>query len=297
MTLDQLKIFVAAAEREHVTRAAEALNLSQSAVSSAIFLLERTYGVKLFHRVGRGIVLTEAGKFFLGEARAILARTQSAEIALGEFLGLARGRLSIHASQTISSYFLPAYLVRFHSRFPGIELAVAVGNTAQVARAITHGEAELGFIEGPAPDPLLAAEPVGTDEMIIVVAPGHPWANKKQLSTADLTSGNWVLREDGSGTRAVFTEAMAALGVDPGSLHVAIALPSNEAVRAAVEAGLGATALSSLVCTDSLAAGKLVKLKTRLPRRVFNAVQHVEHYRSRAVAALLALIKEAEAAR
>jgi DNA-binding transcriptional LysR family regulator len=294
MTLDQLRIFVAVAEREHVTRAAEILNLSQSAVSSAIFLLERSYGVKLFHRVGRGIVLTEAGKFFLGESRAILARTQAAEIALGEFLGLARGRLTIHASQTISSYFLPAYLVQFHLRFPGIELAVAVGNTAQVARAVTHGEAELGFIEGPAPDPMLAAEPVGTDEMIIVVAPDHPWANKKKLSADDLISQDWVLREDGSGTRAVFTEAMAALGIDPRKLRVALALPSNEAVRAAVEAGLGATALSSLVCTDSLAAGKLIKLKTKLPRREFNAVQHIEHYRSRAVAALLALIQEAE---
>jgi DNA-binding transcriptional LysR family regulator len=293
MTLDQLRIFVAAAEREHVTKAAEALNLSQSAVSSAIFLLERAYGVKLFHRVGRGIALTEAGRFFLGEARAILARTQSAEIALGEYLGLARGRLTIHASQTISSYFLPPHLARFHARFPGIELVVAAGNTAQVARAVTLGDAELGFIEGPAPDPMLAAEPVGTDEMIIVVAPGHPWAARKKPSAAELLAENWVLREDGSGTRAVFTEAMAALGIDPGKLRVALALPSNEAVRVAVESGLGATALSSLVCTDSLAAGKLIKLKTALPRREFNAVQHVEHYRSRAVAALLALIKEA----
>ena len=208
MTLEQLRIFVAVAEREHVTRAAEFLNLTQSAASSAISLLEQEYGVRLFHRVGRGIALTEAGRFFLEEARAILARVQSAEMALGEFSGLSRGRLTIHASQTIASYFLPQHLVRFHSRFPGIELEVAVGNTAQVARAVIQGEAELGFVEGPVNDPLLAVESVGTDQMVIVVAPDHRLAKGKALSTGDLVAENWVLREDGSGTRAVFTEAV-----------------------------------------------------------------------------------------
>ena len=291
MTLEQLRIFVAVAEREHVTRAAETLNLTQSAASSAISLLEQKYGIKLFHRIGRGIALTEAGKFFLEEARAILARAQSAEAALGEFSGLARGRLTIHASQTIASYFLPPHLVRFHARFPGVELGVAVGNTAQVARAVIQGEAELGFVEGPVSDPLLAVESVGTDQMILVVAPNHPLANRKAISTDDLLAENWVLREDGSGTRAVFTEAISALGVDPAQLRIAIALPSNEAVRATVEAGIGATALSSLVCVESLASGKLVKLNAKLPKREFNAVQHVEHYRSRAVAAFLGLVR------
>jgi DNA-binding transcriptional LysR family regulator len=292
MTLEQLKVFAAVAEREHVTRAGEFLNLTQSAVSSAIAALEQEFSLKLFHRVGRGIVLTEAGKFFLPEARAILARAQSTRAAMGEFSGLARGRLTIHASQTISSYFLPSHLVTFHARFPGVELAVSVGNTAQVVHAIMNGEAELGFVEGPVADPHLAVEVVGTDQMIIVVAPGHPWARKTSVSVADLVAGNWVLREDGSGTRAVFVDALSALGVDPLKLRVSIALPSNEAVRLAVEQGAGAAALSSLVCAKSIAAGSLVRVKAELPKRDFHAVQHVDHYRSRSVAALLSLINE-----
>ena len=290
MTLEQLRIFVAVAEREHVTRAAEFLNLSQSAVSSAISLLEQKFGLKLFHRVGRGISLTEAGKFLLVEARVILTRARSVEDAIGEFSGLTRGRLTIHASQTIASYFLPPRLVHFHAMYPGIELVVVAGNTAQVARAIAHGEAELGFVEGPIADPQLAVEPVGTDEMMIVIPPQHRWAQKEVLTPEDLVSETWVLREDGSGTRAVVADALASLGVDPRKLRINIALPSNEAVRAAVEAGIGTTALSSLVCADSLAAGKLVKAAVELPARRFNAVQHIEHYRSRAVAALLSLI-------
>ncbi len=291
MTLEQLRIFAAVAEREHVTRAAEALNLTQSAASSAISALEQQFGLKLFHRVGRGITLTEAGRFFFQEARAILARVQSAEMAMGEFSGMARGRLTIHASQTIASYFLPDRLVRFHARFPGIELVVAVGNTAQVARAVLQGEAELGFVEGPARQPQLVSERVGTDQMVIVVAPTHPWAGQQSVSAQDLAAESWVLREDGSGTRAVFAEALHSLGVAPEDLRAAIALPSNEAVRAAVEGGAGAAALSSLVCAESLAAGRLVKVPLSLPQREFNAVQHMERYRSRTVTALLSLIR------
>lgn len=292
MTLEQLRIFIAVAEREHVTRAGEYLNLTQSAVSSAIAALEQEFGLKLFHRVGRGIIQTEAGKFFLIEARAILSRVQASKAAMSEFSGLIRGRLTIHASQTISSYFLPGHLVAFHNEFPGIELVVSIGNTAQVVHAVMNGDAEIGFVEGPVSDPRLAVEVVGSDQMIIVVSPKHDWARKASVGVADLIAGNWVLREDGSGTRAVFADALSVIGVDPSKLSVNIALPSNEAVRQAVEQGAGAAALSSLVCAESIASGRLVRVKAKLPKRDFHAVQHVDHYRSRSVAALLRMIHE-----
>ena len=292
MTLEQLRAFVAVAEREHVTRAAEHLNLTQSAVSSAVAALEQEFGIKLFHRVGRGITQTEAGKFFLVEATAILARAEAARTGMNEFTGLTRGRLTIHASQTISSYFLPPYLVEFHNQFPGVELVVSAGNTAQVAQAVATGSAELGFIEGPVSDPRLSTTIVGTDEMTVVVAPNHPWAGRSSLMLEDLAAGPWVLREDGSGTRAVFTEALGALGVDTAQLRLQIALPSNEAVRRTVEQGAGAAALSLLVCTESIAAGRLVRINVKLPKRQFYVVQHVDHYRSRIVTAFLNSIDE-----
>src|SRR5579863_6888081 len=153
MTLEQLRVFVAVAERQHVTRAAEALNIAQSAVSAAVAALEGRHGAKLFHRVGRGIELTEAGALFLVEARAVLARADSAELVLSELSGLKRGALSVYASQTIASYWLPRYLVAFRRAYPGVAIRLSVGNTSQVAAAVRAGAADLGFVEGAVEEP------------------------------------------------------------------------------------------------------------------------------------------------
>ena len=294
MTFEQLRIFMAVAEREHVTRAARALDLTQSSVSAAVASLEREFGTKLFHRVGRGIALTEAGRLFLDETRSILARADAASALMRDVVGLARGRLSIKASQTIASHVLPSALVGFHRTYPGIVLAVSLGNSSDVARAVLDGSVELGFVEGPASalaSPQLAAELIGHDELALIVPPGHPWSGKTDLGAAELAAGTWVLREDGSGTRAVFIDAMAGLGVKAASLDIAIELPSNEAVLAAVAAGAGAAILSLSVCADGIATGRIARVPLALERRAYYAVQHAERTRSRAVAALLAILR------
>lgn len=294
MTLDQLRVFAVVAELEHITRAAENLAMAQSAVSGAIAALEREYGTKLFHRVGRRIALTEGGRLLLEEARGILGRVAAADFAMREFTGLARGRLAIKASQTIANHFLPPRLVSFHERYPGVSLAIAVGNSAEVARAILDGDVELGFVEGPegpSPDPQLATEPVAEDPLVMVVAPGHPWSAKAKLSPEDLAATRWVVREDGSGTRAFLAKTLAELGVSYDRLNVVVELPSNEAVLAAVLAGAGATVLSERVCCDALDAERLVRLPIALSPRAFYAIQHVDRYRSRAVAAFLEVLR------
>ena len=131
MTLEQLRLFVAVAECEHVTRAAEILHRTQSAVSSAIASLERGSGVALFHRVGRRIQLTEEGRVFLTEARAVLAQAAAAERALSDLAGLKRGMLSVMASQTIASYWLPQRLVAFRAKHPHVAVKALIGNTAE----------------------------------------------------------------------------------------------------------------------------------------------------------------------
>jgi DNA-binding transcriptional LysR family regulator len=290
MTLDQLRVFVAVAERQHVTRAAEALNLAQSAASASIAALEARHGTKLFHRVGRRIELTEAGGIFLIEARAVLARAEAAELVLSELGGLKRGTLAVRASQTISSYWLPRHLVAFRRAYPGIEIRLTVGNTTQVADAVRDGTAELGFVEGVVDDPLLASHPVARDQLVVVVGPSHPWAAGGDVAPERLVESEWVLREPGSGTRAIFETALAGFGVPASKLRVVLELSSNEAVRAAVEAGMGATAISASVAAPSLEAGLLHQVGVTLPVRDFCVLRHIERYRSRAGDALLGLI-------
>ncbi|MGI4744589.1 MAG: LysR family transcriptional regulator, partial [Janthinobacterium lividum] len=220
MTLEQLRIFVAVAERQHVTAAARALNLTQSAVSNALAALEERHGIHLFDRVGRGILLNENGRLFMGEAKAVLARAGIAETALADLGGLRRGRLAVFASQTIAGYWLPERLVQFHECHPGVELDVQVGNTREVARAVLDGTAELGFVEGELDHPLLEQQEVGQDRLVILVHPSHAWADGKALRDRDLPLVSWVMREQGSGTRSSLEAALAAAGCDPSALSV-----------------------------------------------------------------------------
>ncbi len=291
MTLEQLRIFVEVAQRQHLTQAAAALHLTPSAVSASVKTLEDRYGTALFHRVGRRIETSEAGRIFLDEARRTLASARAAEATLTELGELRRGSLSIHASQTIASYWLPALLVRFRQAYPAINLRLEVDNTENVAQAVLQGMADLGFVEGAIDEPALAREVVGNDRMVVVVAPGHPWARGQPLEAADLLGAQWILREAGSGTRSAFEAALDAAGIQADALRVDIGLPSNEAVRSAVMAGPYATAVSELVVASHLQAGLLAQASFDLPARSFSMLRHPERHRSRAAAAFEELVR------
>ncbi|MET0446532.1 MAG: LysR substrate-binding domain-containing protein [Pseudorhodoplanes sp.] len=273
MTLDQLAAFVAVAERQHLTRAASALNLSSSAVSSAVKALETMHGVALFHRVGRGIELTSAGRRFLPEARDMLARARGIEHLLDELAGIERGVIELQASQTIANYWLPPRLVRFHAQYPGIEIKLQLGNTTTVTEAVISGAAELGFIEGTIREPALATRQVASDRLMIVVSAAQDHA---RASADDLLSLSWVMREPGSGTRSAFEAALRAHDIDPARLDVVMTLPSNEAVLSAVRTSSAATALSEAVVTPWLRNGDLRALPFTLDLRAFTLLRHKE---------------------
>lgn len=297
VTFEQLRIFLAVAEREHLIRAAEVLRLTPSAVSASIRALEGSYGVELFHRVGRGIELTEAGRLFLPEARSVLARAAGAEALLSDLGGLRRGRLALQASQTIAGHFLPPFMIRFREAHPGVALDLVIGNTETVAAAVIEGEADLGFVEGPVTSPLLAAPVVAEDQLVIVVAPGHPLAAPGTVTAADLVTARWVLREPGSGTRASFAAGLRETGGAIEALDVVLALPSNEAVLAAVASGGTATAVSRSAAAAMIGAGTLAEVAYRLPPRAFRMLRHKERHRTAAAFAFEALVASGQSAR
>jgi len=293
MTLEQLRIFVAVAERLHMTRAAEALHLTQSAVSAAVNALETRHGARLFDRVGRGLALNAAGTAFLPEARAVLARAEAAERLLDELAGLKRGSVRLFASQTIAAYWLPPRMAAFAQSHPGIELRLSIGNTHQVVEAVLAGEAELGLIEGAEDAPRLERTRIAADRLIVVAALGHPLADRERmLGATELKALDWALREAGSGTRSEF-EAALPRGMDASDLKTALVLPSNEAILTAVAASAGGglvTAISELAARPLIEAGRLVRLPLELPERPFYRLRHRERSASRAAEAFAAAL-------
>ena len=287
MTLEQLRVFIAVAEQGHVTRAAALLGLTQSAASAAIAALESRYDARLFDRVGRGIQLTETGRRFLREARAVVDRAAMARSVLVDLADGMAGTVLIAASQTIASYWLPRRLTAFHAANPGVQLDVVIGNTREVENAVVEGQAHVGLVEGPTQHPAIARLQVDTDHMLLVVAAAAPPLPRKPDGTIDLRAVTWVVREEGSGTRHVLEQLAAREGLSLDDLNIFLVLPGNEAIREAVEAGAGATIVSEHVAASAIAGGTLRANPIDLPPRDFVILQHRDRHASTAQQSLV----------
>jgi DNA-binding transcriptional LysR family regulator len=287
MTLDQLRIFVEVGEREHVTRAAEALGMSQSAASAAITSLETCYQTRLFDRVGRGIRLSETGQIFLREARAVLDRASMAHSVLHDLAGHP-GPVAIAASQTIATYWLPRRLAAFHVANPRVRFNIMIRNTNEVEIAVVEGEANIGLVEGPTQHQALIRQQIDHDQIVLVVASGQPPLPVNVRGRLDLRAINWVIREAGSGTRRGLEDLAIRERLSVDDLNIFLVLPSNEAVREAVEAGAGATIISRHVVASAIAAGKLTEIPIELPRREYALVHHRDRHVTLAQEALVA---------
>jgi len=255
MTLDQLRVFLAVVEYLHFTRAAEALYISQPAVSAAIQNLEEQYGVRLFHRIGRQIEITEAGKLLQAEAQKIIDQVVLTERGLQELNDLQRGELKLGSSLTIGNYWLPDKISQFKRQYPGISVNCSLANTEEICEGTATGQFDLGLVEGevkPALKTSLEEEIVGSDRLLIVVGKSHPWFERTKISLTELYTTDWVMREPGSGTQQRFEEALQNWGIEVTELNIILVLNSGEMVKAVIENGVGATAISELMVKKEL---------------------------------------------
>ena len=291
MTLIQLKIFATIAEVGSVTRAAELLGITQSAASAALAVLENSNEVKLFNRVGRSIELSEIGRRFLPEAQSIVLAAQNASRNLRALGGRTTGKVVIAASQTIANYWLPSKLAKFRAQYPDVLLNVEISNTRGVASALIEKRADIGFVEGPISSDQLTLTIIDHDQPALVVSSRH-WSSIRRLgSSEDLITLPWVVREPGSGTRGVLEELAAEKGLKWSELNVILEVPSNEAVREAVEAGAGVTLISQHVVASSLKAGSLRAIPMDVPPRDYQMVLGKERVTGNATNALASMIK------
>lgn len=260
MTLEQLRIFLAVAENLHFTRAAEALFVTQPAVSAAVQSLEERYGVKLFHRIGRRVEITEAGKLLQVEAQKILDQVAQTERGLQELNSLQRGELKLGVSLTIGNYWLPTKISQFKRRYTGITVNCVLANAEEICDGTATGVFDLGLVTGgvkPALQDILEQEIVGYDRLQIVVGQSHPWFGRSQVEVMDLLTTGWVMREPGSGAQRMLEQALEKWGILLHQLEVNLVLASSEMVKAVVESGSGVAALPELMVQKELQLGTL----------------------------------------
>lgn len=286
-TLRQLEIFLAAAQHENLSKAAESLALSQSAVSGALKELEGQFNLQLFDRVGKRLRLNEFGRLLQPRAEELLDRARELEVVLGS--RAVSGPIKLGATLSIGNYLAVPLIARYMEENPGSRILLEVGNTATTSEKVLRYELDMGLIEGELNHPELDITPWRDDELVVFCSPEHPLAQKRQLSDSDVLAAQWILREQGSGTRQTFDRAMHDLLP---RLDIVLELQHTEAIKRAVEGGIGLGCLSKITLEDAFRAGRLVPLS--LPKRDFSrrfyVVLHRQKYRTAAMAHWLELL-------
>jgi DNA-binding transcriptional LysR family regulator len=257
MNLNHLAIFDAVAQTGSMTLGAERLDISQPAVSKQVQDLERAVRVQLFERIGRRVRLSQAGEVLADYARRLFALSREAEEAIADVRAVGRGRLVVGASTTIGAYLLPGVVAAFWRRYPKIELLVEIENTEQIHRRLAELEFDVGLTEGFVEREELEAEVFHRDELVVIAAPGHRLAGKRRVLLTALHKEPFILRELGSGTRAVEERTLSRLKLP---VRVVMALGSTEAIKRVVAEGVGLAIVSRLAVAAEVASGSLAVL-------------------------------------
>lgn len=287
-TLRQLEVFVSVGRYESVSRAAAFVALSQSATSTALGEFERQFDSQLFDRVGKTLRLNELGRQLLPKAVELLDRAREIEDLLEGKAGF--GALQIGATLTIGNYLAALIIASFLQRHPESRVRLQVQNTASIVHRVAHHELDLGLIEGDCHHPDIEVRSWVEDELVAFCSPDYPLAKHGKISFEELAAQPWILREQGSGTRETFDHAMRHHHFP---LNIRLELEHTEAIKRAVEFGLGIGCISRLALREAFRRGSLVPLETpELDlRRQFRFLWHKQKYQTAGMREFLALCR------
>ncbi|ARN73970.1 LysR family transcriptional regulator [Oceanicoccus sagamiensis] len=285
-TLRQLEVFLATAHFENVTKAAQSLAMSQSAASGALKDLEQQFDMQLFDRVGKRLQANEQGLSLRPKAQALIEQARALEQELVNHKDI--GHIKVGATLTIGNYLAVGLMAEFMRENPSAEIQLEVANTEAIAKQVLNFDLDLGLIEGEFHHADLEVSHWRDDELVVFCAPNHPLAAKQVLTDQDLLAADWILRETGSGTRQGFDRAMHGLLAEQ---TIKLELQHTEAIKRAVEAGLGISCLSRITLEDAFQRGNLVPLLVphRDFHRAFYVILHKNKYRSTGIQRWLAL--------
>jgi len=257
----KLKVFCTVAETKGFSKASEIIHLTQPAVSLQIQALEEMFETKLFDRSSNTVSLTPSGEILYKYAKEILNLYAAAERAIGGITGLVKGSITVGASTTIGNYLLPAVIADFRKSHPKIKIHLLVGNSKRVVELLKGGVIDLGLVEGEVTKFKINMEKLISDELTLIVSQKHPWAKLNEVSVLDLLKVPFVFREDGSGTRQIIENYFAKSGITVQNMNISAVLGSTEAIKEAVENGIGASIVSRWTVRKELKYGTLKALK------------------------------------
>lgn len=240
----KLKVFCTVAETKSFSKTSEIIHLTQPAVSLQIQALEEKYETKLFDRSSSTVTLTPSGEILYKYAKEILALYSSAEKAIGKQTAIVKGSLTIGAGSNIGNYILPSVITEFQNMHPKIKLYLLVGNTKRVMELLNAGNIDLGLVEGDVAKQKMIVKKLISDELLLIVSPGHPWAKRKEVSISELSKEPFIIREAGSGTRQIIEKFLGRHGLSLHDMRISTVLGSTEAIKDAVENGLGISIIS-----------------------------------------------------
>jgi DNA-binding transcriptional LysR family regulator len=259
MNLQNLRVFLKVAELEHITRASEALNLSQPAVTKTIQSLEHELQLELVERQGRRIALTHAGRVLQGYARQMFTLEHEMEEALSALREIAGGEVTLASNTTAGVYLLPPIVARFRESYPQVTLHISILNSQDIVDATMNWNLDFGLVEGdPASlPPGLKVTVFAHDELILVVSPKHHWCGPTPVKPEALAKNELLLREQGSGIREVIEQGLLHYGIH---IQPLFTLTDNEAIKQMAMSGVGAAVVSSLSVQRELEKGDLVQV-------------------------------------
>jgi LysR family transcriptional regulator, transcriptional activator of the cysJI operon len=289
--MDQLlSVFISVADKRNFSRAAEELHMTQPAVSQQIQLLEKYIGAKLLLRTNKSVKLTKAGEIVYLHAKEITGLYKRMSMLVNELNNEPTGVLKIGASYTFGEYVLPHILANMRNLFPNITPSVQIGNTRDIAKAIISHEIDVGIVEGEISHTNIYIKTVSTDQMYIVAGGKYPIYYNKEVTLRQVEQENWIVREEGSGTRDATEKLFQSLQIRPARL---MEFGSTQLIKEAVEAGLGISYLSELSVKKERLLGtiQLLNVKGTPIKRNFSVITESPELHTKSMNLFIELIE------
>jgi DNA-binding transcriptional LysR family regulator len=290
MNLNQLKIFYLAAKYKNLTKAAKDLNITQPAVTKGIQRLQEHYEVMFVNRFGQKLALTDAGKVLYGIAEKIFEMERYAEDSIREFQKHKKGHIRIHSSESFGAYYLPSIMTPFCKKNPFVKISIDILPTEQVVGNIIELKNDVGFISYPIEDKKIILNEILKDHLVLIVSPANPLAQKQPIDPHDLEKQPMIVYENGSALRTAIDKFIVNNKI---SVNIPLELSSNQAIKKAVEDGLGVALISRQVADEEIQAGRLVAipLSGRSINRKFYMVYHRDKYISEILKGFIDTVK------